>query len=196
MALILLPWVLSASPVQGGSVGGGPGERVQADKPTVYLEYLCQDKQKYLLRLHNNTIWHLSVRVDRLIYPSQTPIRLRSGVNTYAAPNDKEVLLQYRVDKYALPWEEVKVPVVAYPDNSFSAWIASQDSIFFSVPTRYLREDLQVFVSFNYEWEITKEGYTINDPEHRVSFRGLDLKGIKPLACGTTGTVHADRSEN
>lgn len=159
------------------------GGRVKADKPTVYLDYVCQDKKKIYLRMYNNTVWHISVTTDELYYPSQKPIKLRNGVNTYAAPNDRGISLQYRVEKWALPWENVEVPKVAYSDNGFSSWIASQDSILFSVPIEYLRKDLQVFVRFNYEWEVTKKGNTINDPEHRVSFRGLDLSDTKPLAC-------------
>jgi hypothetical protein len=158
------------------------GGRVKADKPTVYLEYVCQDKRKVYLRLHNNTVWNISVDTDEL-YPSKTHIRLRNGVNTYAAPNDRGVSLHYRVEKWALPWENVKVPKVVYPDNGFANWVASQDSIQFSVPVEYLGKDLQVVVRFNYEWEITKQGYTVGDPEHRVSFRGIDLSGTKPLAC-------------
>lgn len=136
------------------------GGRVKADHPTVYLEYVCQDKKKVYLRMYNNTVWHISVVADEL-YPPKTPIKLRNGINTYAAPNDKEISLQYRVEKWALPWENVKVPQIAYPDNGFGNWIASQDSILFSVPIEYIRKDLQVFVRFNYEWEVTKKGHTI-----------------------------------
>jgi hypothetical protein len=158
------------------------GGRVKADKPTVYLEYVCLDKQKVYMRMHNNTVWHISVDTDEL-YPPKTQIKLRNGVNTSAAPNDREISLHYRVEGWALPWECVEVPKVAYPDNGFANWIASQDSILFSVPAAYLRKDLQVIVRFNYEWEVTKQGYTISDPEHRVSFRGIDLSGTKSPAC-------------
>jgi len=182
-AVLILMLLATTSFSQSGSDELKSGARVRADKPTVYLEYVCQDKNKVYLRMYNNTIWHISVVADDLYYPSKTPIKLRNGINTYAAPNDKEISLQYRIEKWALPSENVEVPKVAYSDNGFSGWIASQDSILFSVPTEYLRKDLQIFVRFNYEWEVTKKGHTINDPEHRVSFRGLDLSDIKPSAC-------------
>lgn len=180
--LIFMLFLTTAPFFQSNSDELKSGGRVKAGKPTVYLEYVCQDKKKVYLRMYNNTIWHISVVTDEL-YPPKMPIKLRNGVNTYAAPNDKEISLHYRVEKWALPWEDVKVPRIAYPDSGFSNWIASQDSILFSVPVEYLRKDLQAFVRFEYEWEVTKKGYTINDPEHRVSFRGLDLPDTKSSAC-------------
>ena len=175
-AMSFLALLLAAAAV--GAQGGDElkyGGRVNPDRPTVYLGYVCQDKKKVYLRMYNNSVWHLIVTTDELYYPSKTPIKLRYGVNTYAAPNDREVSLQYRVEKWALPWEHVKVPEAPRPDNGFSGWIASQDSILFSVPAEYMRKDLQVFVTFNYEWEATKKGPPISGPEHRVSFRGIDL---------------------
>lgn len=182
VTLILILFLTSISFAQNGSEELKFGGRVKRDKPTVYLDYVCQNKEKAYLRMYNNTIWHISIKADRL-YPSKIRIKLRNDVDTYAAPNDKELSLYYRVEKWALPWENVAIPKFPYPDNGYDSWIASQDSILFSVPVRYLRKDLQVFVRFAYEWEVTKEGYTINDPEHRVFFRGIDFSEIKPLAC-------------
>jgi hypothetical protein len=181
LVIIFIFCLVNTSFSQSGSDEKLSG-RIKADKPTVYLDYVCQDKKKVRLRMYNNTIWHISVITGEL-YPPRKTIKLENGINTYAAPNDSELSLQYRVEKWALPWENVKVPKIAYPDNGFSNWIASQDSILFSVPTEYLRTNLQVFVRFEYEWEITKKGHTINDPEHRVSFRGIDFADTKPLAC-------------
>ena len=182
LVLFLILFSATTSFSQSSSDELKSGARVNADKPTVYLEYACQDKKKVYLRMYNNTIWHIGITTEGLYYPSKTPIKLRNGVNTYAAPNDRAISLKYHVEKWALPWENVKVPKMAYADNGFSEWIASQDSILFSVPIEYLRKDLQVFVSFQYEWEVAKTGYT-NDPEHRVSFRGIDFSDTKPLAC-------------
>jgi hypothetical protein len=183
VTLILVLLLATTSFAQSSNDELKSGGRVKADKPTVYLEYVCQDKRKVHLRMYNNTVWHISVDTDEL-YPPKTRIKLRNGVNTSAAPSDREISMHYRVEGWALPWETVKVPKIAYPDNGFANWIASQNSILFSVPADYLRKDLQVIVRFNYEWEITKEGYSISDPEHRVAFRGIDLSGTKPLVCG------------
>jgi hypothetical protein len=181
-ALILSLLLTSSSFAQSGNDELKAGGRVQADKPTVYLKYVCQDKGKVHVRMYNNTVWHVSVKTD-VLYPPQTKIRLRNGVETFAAPNDREISLHYQIERWALPWEDVKVPKIAYPDNGFAEWIASRDSILFTVPVKYLRKDLQVIVVFNYEWEIAREGYTISDPEHRVSFRGIDFADMKPSAC-------------
>ncbi len=182
IVLIFVFFLAATSFSQSNDGNVEPTERVIGDKPTVYLEYACQDKKEVYFRMYNNTIWHISVTTDEL-YLSKKAIKLRNGVNTYAMPNDRKISLHYRVEKWALPWENVKIPKIVYPHNGFSNWIASQDSILFSVPLEYLRKDLQIFVRFEYEWEITKKGYTINDPEHRVSFRGLDLSDIKPKGC-------------
>jgi hypothetical protein len=128
--------------------------------------------------------------VNALGYTDASGAHLRNlPAQTWVSPNATgsssswRSLIVFEVEKYALPWENVKVPKIAYSDNSFLDWIASNDSIFFSVPIEYLRKDLQVFVRFNYEWEIIGPGVTTNNPEHRVSFRGLDFSDTKPLAC-------------
>src|SRR5258705_7674988 len=99
---ILILFLATIAFAQGRSEELKFGGRVKADKPTVYLEYVCQNKEKVYLRMYNNTIWHISVRADKL-YPSKTRIKLRNDVNTYAAPNDKEIWLYYRVEQWALP---------------------------------------------------------------------------------------------
>jgi hypothetical protein len=190
-ALIFTLFIVTASFAGSSNVSGKLSQRVKADKPTVYLDYVCQDREKVYLRLYNNTVWHISVTTSETYYPSKTPIKLRNGVSTYAAPDDKNISLQYRVEKYALPWENVRVPKIKYADNGAISWVASEDSILFSVPVEYLRKDLQVFVTFNYEWEITEQGYSINDPEHRISYRGLDLSHTKPLACENVAAPEA-----
>jgi hypothetical protein len=177
LALIFILLVATSSLAQSSDESKSSG-RVKSDKPTVYLEYICQDKKSVYFRMYNNTIWHILVTTGEL-YPPKTQIKLQNGVNTYAAPNDRAISLHYRVENWALPGENVKIPQIAYPHGGFSNWIASQDSILFSVPIEYLRKDLQVYVRFNYEWETNKRGNTINDPEHRVYFRGIDLPDKK-----------------
>lgn len=181
--LLLTTFLATTNLAQSNSIeGGANGGRVQADKPTVYLDYVCQDNEKVYLRIHNNTIWHINVITDRAHAPKRR-IQLRNGVNTYALSNDTGISLRYGVEKWALPWEHVNVPKLVPPHTSFGSWIVSQEAAIFPVSVEHLRRDLQVIVRFNYEWEITKNGYTINDPEHRVSFRGLDFSDSKPSPC-------------
>lgn len=156
--------------------------RPNMDKPMVDLEYVCQDNKKVNLRMYNNTIWVLSVTSDQLYYFTKKTVKLLNGKEFYTMPKDKEVSLQYRVEKFALPWKNVKVPKLLQPDSGSLNWIASEDSILFSVPIEYLRKDLQVSVRFNYEWEMTKQGFFDTTPEHRVFFRGIDLPDT-PMSC-------------
>ena len=158
------------------------GVRANANKPMVYLEYVCQDNKKVRLRMYNNTIWTLSVTSDQLYYFTKKTVKLFNGEKFYAMPNDKEVSLHYRVEKFALPWVNVKVPKLPQPDNGSLSWIASEDSILFSVPIEHLRKDLQVSVEFNYEWEMKKTGFFDTTPEHRIIFRGIDLPD-KAVSC-------------
>jgi hypothetical protein len=156
--------------------------RVNADKPMVDLDYVCQDKSKVYLRMNNNTIWVLAVMSDQLYYYTKKKVKLVNGKEFYAMPNDKAISLQYRVEKFALPWENVKVPKLAQPDSGSLNWIAADDFIIFSVPLEYLRKDLQVSVRFNYEWEMTKYGSFDTTPEHGISFRGIDMPDA-PAVC-------------
>jgi hypothetical protein len=150
---------------------------------TVYLDYNCSHDKKAYLQLYNNTDWSISVRSDELYYYTKKTVKVSYGKEFYAMPNDKEVSLQYTVEKFALPWENVKVPNLVQPDSSFNNWIAPRDNVKFSVPLDYLRDDLQVFVRFNYEWEMGKQGFFNNTPEHRVNFRGITLSNTAQTLC-------------
>ena len=157
--------------------------QIESGKPTVYMEYICQDKNKVSLRLHNNTVWTIAVSSDRLYYRTNKVVKLANGKEFYTMPDNKEVSLQYGVEKYALPSENVKVPTVSRNDATSKNWIASGDSVLFSVPIEYLRQDLMVFVKFNYEWEVDKKGFIVIGPEHRLLFRGIDIPD-KQITCG------------
>jgi hypothetical protein len=149
--------------------------QVKADKPTVSIEYVCQDKSSVQLRLTNNTVWALAFYSDERYAKSEKLVKLGNGLQYYSIPNDVLVSVQFRVDKFAAPTETVKIPKIQYLDSSHTNWVPSDSSIRFTVPRAYLRDDLQVFVRINYEWEVTSRGAVVGGPEHRVSFRGIDL---------------------
>ena len=167
---------------QNGDVTLKADGQAKSNRPTVYLEYVCQDNKKIHLRMFNNTVWTIAVNSDELYYKTGKSVTLANGKEYYALPNDKEISLQYRVDKFALPTENVKIPKISYLDSASTNWIASGDSVLFSVPSQYLKENLQIFVRFNYEWEVTKNGSIVSGPEHRVSFRGIDIPD-KTIGC-------------
>lgn len=99
--------------------------------------------------------------------------------------------LFYQVEKDQLSTTKMpKIPnstLNGVGNNGGGAWIASQDSIFFPVPAKYLQKGLKISVKFEYEWEISKQGLSINEPEHRVYFRGSDIgsanTGIEMIPC-------------
>lgn len=167
--------VFSQMRENGGDV---PGQS-KAGNPTVYVEYVCEDSNKVFLRMFNNTIWTLAVESDRLYYKTPKVVKLGNGTGFYAMPNDKEVSLNYFVEKFALPSKKVKLPKISYPDSVYGNWIAADDSILFSVPLDYLKADLQIFIYFNYEWEVTTKGVILPGPQHRISFRGIGLPDLK-----------------
>ena len=188
MKMKVLAWMfllsfLSNTFSQSGNDKLRLSRRANTDKPAIYLDYVCQDKKTIHLRMYNNTPWVISVRSDKLYYYTNKTAKLINGKEFSAMPNDREISLQFRVEKYALPWENVEVPKLAQPDSGSLNWIASQDSVLFSVPVKYLRNDLQVLVRFNYEWEMTEQGSFDTEPEHRVSFRGLALSNLRQLTC-------------
>lgn len=149
--------------------------QVNYQKPSVYLEYICQDKKNLRFRMSNNTIWSIAVGSSEGYHFGKKKVKLANGKTFYAMPSDREVSVIYRVDKFAQPWRHVEVPKLNYSDSSSTNWIASEDSVLFSVPVEYLRNDLQILVNFNYEWELAKSGFFVNGPEHWVTFRGIDL---------------------
>lgn len=160
---------------QSGENAGKLAPRVRADRPMTFLDYVCQDKKMVYLRMYNNTIWALAVKSDELYYNTKHSVKLANGKEFYAMPNDKVTSLQYRVDRFASPWEKVNAPKILPSDNGSMGWIASQDSVLFSVPLEYLRDKLEIVVRFNYEWEMTEQGFFNSLPEHRVLFRGIDI---------------------
>lgn len=168
------------------------GARVDPDKPTVYLELVCQDKEQAHLRMHNNTIWNILVRTDELYYEVRKPIELLSGVRSHALASNREISLKYRVEPFSVNPHKVKMPRVTNYDNGFSAWVASKDSIQFLVPMSFLRKDLQVVVNFQYEWEVVKPTYA-NDPEHRVTFRGIDLPPANSANCSVANNASSKK---
>jgi hypothetical protein len=162
--------------------------RVNANKPTISLEYVCQDEKTIRLRMYNNTIWHISISAEKLYFPTKKPIIIGNGNKGYAIPNDEEVPIHYYIEKDELEnIKKIKIPEKKPYYQNGGGRIVSQDSILFSVPIEHLRKGLKIYVEFNYEWELTESGFMRNEPEHRVYFRGGDIGSanteIKPLTC-------------
>ena len=172
---IIFVFVIPCS-AQSNSVEPKLAGTVTPYKPTVYLEYICQDEKKIRLRMYNNTNWNISINAEKTYFPTKTPIKLQNGANVYAIPNNEEVTgLHYYIERDNLEKiRNLKIPKTEYYTNG-GGWIKTQDSVIFSLPTEHLRKGLKIYVSYKYEWEITKNGLSQNEPEHRVYFRGGDF---------------------
>jgi hypothetical protein len=163
-------------------------ERVNQKKPTVYLEYICQDEKNIYLRMHNNTIWQIIIGAEKSYFPTSRPITLRNGNRGYAVPSNEEVPLHYYIEKDELEnLKKTKIPQKEPYYLNQGGRIVSGDSIRFSVPVDHLRKGLKIYVGFGYEWELSKPGDINREAEHRVYFRGGDIGSantdIKPTAC-------------
>ncbi|MGD9560858.1 MAG: hypothetical protein AB7W44_01065 [Pyrinomonadaceae bacterium] len=141
----------------------------------ISLRYICDEAGAIRLGLENETNWALGVLTDSQYYNEKIEVTLENGRKFSALPSHKNVSLQYRIDKFARPEEQVKIPKISYPDSGSLSWIAPTSSIQFVVPKKYLTEYLLVFVRFNYEWELPDQGSFSTSPEHRLSLRGIDL---------------------
>jgi len=149
---------------------------------TVVLDYRCQDKQNIFLRIENNMKWAVAVRSDKLYYRTGKTVKLENGRDFFSLPTNKPVELQYYVEQFGPLQDGHTIPQLARPDSGSINWIAPRESVYFSVPFRSLRDDLQVSVNFNYEWEMDEHGLFETTPEHKVFFRGIDLPE-KPTSC-------------
>ncbi len=152
-------------------------ERADVDDRSVEisLQSECELNDSIRLRLSNGDKWAIAVKTDRLYYRTGRSVKLSNGREFYVLPVDTDIGLQYYVDKFAFPNEKVQIPAIPASDNSFVGWIAPRDSISFSVPKKYLRDDLMILVRISYEWEMTKTGALLTSSEHRLVFRGIDL---------------------
>ncbi len=163
--------------------------RLRNDKPTVYIEYVCQDEEKIFLRMHNNTIWHIGVGAEKSYFPTKKPIKLGNGNKGYAIPNNEEVPLHYKIEQDELGNEKkMEVPkqkLYYYPN--VRGRIASEDFIKFAVPIGHLQDGLKISVRFSFEWELITSFHLAREPVHRVYFQGSEIgsenTGIEPVAC-------------
>lgn len=162
--------------------------RIEADKPTIYLGYVCQNEKKIRLRMYNNTVWHINVWAEKSYFPTKKPIQLSNGNQGYAIPNDEEIPVYYYIEKDTLEnIKKIKLPHKEPYYQGGGGRIASQDSVLFSVPIGHLRKGLKIYVEFSYEWEMTKSGDISKEPKHRAYFRSSDIGSantqIAPIPC-------------
>lgn len=160
--------------------------RPNTEKPTIYIKAECQNKATVRLRLYNNSRWAVTIPTFSVyVNPKKiVTIKLANGATALALPGDRDIsTIHYYVEKDGTQ-ENINVPRRDYSDSFNPSWVAINDSIFFTVPKEHLREGLQVYVPFNYEWEINRQGVISNEPRHKVFFRGTTLLNLdEPATC-------------
>lgn len=157
---------------------------VNKENPAIYIKVECQYKDSVRLRLYNNTLWAITIPTFSLyVNPKKViTIKLGNGDTAIALPNDRDISsIYYFVEKDGSQ-DNIDVPRLNYSDSFNPSWIPSNDSIFFTVSKERLREGLRLYVPFNYEWEVNKQGVIHNEAEHKVFFRGIDLLNSDRLA--------------
>jgi len=134
--------------------------RLNASKPTVYLSFqqrifpTTEGKEELQLSLHNNTRWNI-------IYYLAPEI---------ARPGTVPVVYKVEDDKRSQVFINLTGDVV------FQEKLAPGKSISFVVAREHLNHGYQVYVEFNYEWEIRDHisPYS-SEPNHRVYFGWYDM---------------------
>jgi hypothetical protein len=181
--LILIMVIASAAFSQNKSDESNYDVRVKLDKPTIYLEYICQNEKNIFLRMYNNTIWQILIGAEKSYFPTTKPIKLSNGNKGFAIPNDEEVPIHYYIEKDELDGiKKIKIPKKEPYYLNRGGTIVSGDSIRFSVPIKHLSKGLKLYVGFSYDWDAKQ-----NEPLHRVYFRGGDIgsanTGIEAKPC-------------
>jgi hypothetical protein len=176
--------VICGAAVFPSSVTGQSG-RLNAEKPAIYIDVECQNATSVRLRLYNNTTWAIAIPTYSFYLDPKNAvtIKLRNGQTAFPLPSDRDISsLYYYIEKDAD--QKTEVPTLNYPDSFNQSWIASKGSIRFTVPKEHLKEGLQIFIAFNYEWELSNQGVIYNDVQHRVFFRGIALRKLDaPAVC-------------
>jgi hypothetical protein len=185
MKKILLILIMVFAVEAQNNESGDMSVRVNPNKPSIFLEYVCQDDKNVRLKINNNSIWYIGVWTKESYFMKGNPMTLRNGAKGYAIPKNSEANIFYSVEKDELEKiKKIKIPKME-SQNGGGGHILSQDSVVFPVSTKHLKVGLKIYVVFSFEWD--GFGSLDKEPEHRVYFRGGDIgsenTGIKPVAC-------------
>lgn len=181
LSMLLAIW---STPVSQCSVAAQSG-RPNKEKPAIYIDVDCQNTTAVRLRLYNNTGVAIAIPTYSFYFDPKhvVTIKLKNGQTAFPLPSDRDISsVYYYVEKDTN--QKIDVPKLSYPDSFNQSWIASKGSIRFTVPKEHLKEGLQIFISLNYEWELSDQGVIRNDVQHRVFFRGITLRNLDvPAKC-------------
>lgn len=172
-------------------------------KPSVYLTFektggkklsspdLHSNEEQFTLRFHNNFTAPLFVNANFRVSELQVvKSKMASGHIFSFLPNDATVEVCYEVQ--ARPQATIddfvrtKLPM-QIPSSYSCNWTQQRrgtrllgvlpgESFMFSLPKSFLGENMMVFTTFNYEWEVDENENGLPDtPVHKVYFYASDL---------------------
>lgn len=85
---------------QTPSTGPTSNARVEQIKPTIYVSFVWNDRDRVRLRLNNNTNWAIAVRTGAFYFNRKRTTLLEQGESVFTLPSNVEIdSLHYYVEK-------------------------------------------------------------------------------------------------
>lgn len=166
-------------------------------RPHIYVALERRFDKEFSLRLTNNSEWAIRVCSRSFVpnvRPNVRPVELRDGKTISAFTDGFEAPLCYGVERFSNskltvaklnsaeaseggrgmkdPFADCKFNYCGfYDDGNYggTGWIAPGTSVILRVSTVYLRDDYQIYIKYQYEWESD----SIANPRHATYFRSF-----------------------
>lgn len=144
----------------------------------VDLDLECQVSQQYRFRLSNRTRWAISVPTEKIYFSSSSDngrrprtTSLDLGGSVFVLPEDKPIdsilyFVEREISRSPYPIRETVTEGI---DSFNHSWISKESSIFFFVDKKDLSEKSRIFVKFNYEWELNKQGVFVGGLNEHIA---------------------------
>ena len=157
---------------------------VQDCKPTTKTEKF----DAVLLKFHNNSIWTIRLSIEAADTNGKFELKPLIGRKApqFMAPDNIELDLEYGVEqingevrvianlKRNLPYTNIAAVMTAI-------WLPSGRAVVFAVRREELRRNLQIFMPFKYDWEISDKNEGYDEPQHRAYFNWSQFENAAGL---------------
>ncbi len=159
-------------------------------KPNETSVYLCVDRELgnkrkkggsnlLWLRVHNNTVWTIRFRAERMGTLSQ-PLKLSNGRIIPGLTNRSTAFPEYEFEPKK-PGVQLGGP--SWGDLGTANWLPSNTSSLFAVPTKYFKLGT-LYLEYKYEWEFTGSiADESHAPIHRIYFDVADISEVSGHLC-------------
>lgn len=168
------------------------------DLARVSLRIECGTANQFRLQLANQTRWAVSVPTYKNYFSwvrsgtSKKPktITLESGASVFVLPEDipiNSILYFLELEREIAGSSRPLLETVFEGTDSYNtSWIGKKSSVFFFVDKNKLENKKNVYVKFNFEWELGNRGVFVGGlNEHRavLDLDSTTLKALRP--CGS-----------